>query len=146
MSATTTVKKSRTAPNDARCSSLEGELRSLRAAAARAGNELADAQAELSELDDLTPRDMLRRIKELEELVKEKDGAIQRRDGELAEEIKALSELLYDFIAPVRVLLRAIDCGDMPLDRRKYKLPLSDLRRALLEVEASAPPWTLRWA
>ena len=140
------AKKPRKAPDDARCSALEGELRNLRAAAARSGNELAEAKAELSELDDLTPRDMLRRIKELEELVKEKDSAIQRRDGELAEEIKALNELLYDFIAPVRALLRGIDCGDVPLDREKYKLPLSDLRRALLEVEASAPPWTLRWA
>jgi len=142
----TVVKKPRKTPDDARCSALEGDLRKLHAAAARAGHELADAKAELSELDDLTPRDMLRRIKELEELVKEKDAAIQRRDGELAEEIKALSELLYDFIAPVRVLLRAIDGGDVPLDRGKYKLPLSDLRRALLEFEASAPPWTLRWA
>ena len=143
---TAAAKKPRKAPDDARCSALESELRSLRAAAARAGNELADAKTELKELDDLTPRDMLRRIKELEELVKEKDAAIQRRDGELAEEIKALSELLDDFVSPVRAMLRGIDCGDIPVDRGKYKLLLSDLRRALLAFEASAPPWTLRWA
>ena len=143
---TAAAKKPRKAPDEAHCRALEGELRSLRAAAARAGNELADAKTELSELDDLTPRDMLRRIKELEELVREKDAAIQRRDGELAEKIKPLSELLDDFIAPARAMLRGIDCGDISVDRGKYKLPLSDLRRALLEIEASAPPWTLRWA
>lgn len=137
---TTAPKKPRKAPDDARCRALEGELRNLRAVAARTGNELADAQAELKELDDLTPRDMLRRIKELEEIVTTKDAAIQRRDGELAEEIKALSELLYDFIAPARAMLRGIDCGDISLDRGKDKLLLSDLRRALLEFEASAPP------
>lgn len=65
--------------------------------------------------------------------------------AKLAEEINALSELLYDLISPARALLRGIDCGDIPLNRGRYKLPLSGPRRALLEVEASAPPWTLRW-